>query len=891
MKNFSLILPTRNHVALVYRLLNNLVETTDVLNQIEVVLYIDEDDLASQRIEHALVPLVKVIQPKNTMGYMTQACFEASSGRYIVLLNDDAVIRTTNWDRKVLAAFLKFPDEIVLVYCNDLYYGKSMSTFPILPRKTCELMDKICPVDFQRHCIDPHVFDVFSRLSMLGHSRFVYLADVIFEHMHYDFGISMISSEVYENDDSIDQQLYSSLSKNRHNIALRMAEHIEKFRKNEVLLLEKSETVSIIVLANGKMSNDLEDYLLRQKQMLREVIVAGGEAGLCRWAFHKQMGPKLKFVQVATRTKETNLLHEASSCACGDFIVFISGNSVPQPGWLEALLETANDNSVGAVGSTIINPRSGCVEDIGIGFLKNDQGTLKKTYIYYGFPPYHPVARKKRVLQAVSLVGMLVKRGLFCKVGGLNEKEIGNEAFGLCVEISKLGKKIVNAPDAVIYGYVSDRRHDGDDNGLKSLKRDIKPDLEGILKEDKFSFGASKKVVLPSFPDHAADKMSGCAVMPIPADNRVIFSHSVSQKKLKSIGIDIRMSFHTGIGRYIRGFVGALDADFIDIKLLANRGNLLCEQFGFDARYIQSQIYTVQEQLTVPFSMRGLDSLHVPHFNVPVLWRKKLIVTIHDLIHLRFPEYRSRPLVYSYAKGLIRYAVKKADAIIVVSEFSKDDIVRTFDAKPEKIIVIYHGIDAAFLSYRSAVDSTRSNEPYFLYVGLLKAHKNVGTLIKAFQKIRDEKIIPNLKLKLIGKLDRKQVIVQMWERMIQNDPDISLETDVDESVLRERYQNAIALVQPSFYEGFGFPVVEAMASGTPVIGANMTSIPEIMGEGNGLLFDPNSEAELIDRMRRMIQDQTQRKMLIDRGLKHARSFSWKVSAEKHMQVYRTVLGV
>ncbi len=366
---------------------------------------------------------------------------------------------------------------------------------------------------------------------------------------------------------------------------------------------------------------------------------------------------------------------------------------------------------------------------------------------------------------------------------------------------------------------------------------------------------------------------------------------SAMKKNNTSVAIDVRMAAHTGIGRYIRGFVGALvPDDSIQINLIGNRQSRT-RFSGFPGyRCSDAKIYGFREQIDMLQAAKYAGCLHVPHFNIPVLWTKKLIVTIHDLIHLRFSQHLSNPLAYSYAKFMISRAVSKADAIIAVSEYGKKELVEMFWAKPEKITVIHHGIAPEFFQH-AAGSTGQFRHPYFLYVGLIKAHKNTGLLIQAFQKLRDEKIIPNLKLRLIGRLDEKQKIVRNWKQMIISDPDIIHEPSVDETNLVNAYQNALAVVQPSFYEGFGFPIVEAMASGAPVIGANATSIPEVMGEGNGLRFDPNSKTDLVNQMRRIMTDPALRNELAGRGIERAKSFSWRTSAEKHMDVYRRVLGL
>lgn len=227
MKNFSLLLPTRNRLALIKQLFDSLIETTLNPRLLEIVLYIDEDDIESHKILYPSLPLVKLIKPRDTMGNMIRKCYEASRGRYIILINDDVIFRTENWDAKILKAYSRFSDEITLIYVNDLYYGRKMCTFPILSRTTCHLMNKICPGEYRSHCIDAHIFDIFRQLSHLGYNRTTYRPKIIFEHMNYKAGASVYDAGSIHKNDMDDQSLYFSFAEERKHIAMKMAQYIE----------------------------------------------------------------------------------------------------------------------------------------------------------------------------------------------------------------------------------------------------------------------------------------------------------------------------------------------------------------------------------------------------------------------------------------------------------------------------------------------------------------------------------------------------------------------------------------------------------------------------------------------------------------------------------------
>jgi len=233
MKDFSLILPTHNHPALVRRLFDSIIRTTSNLDQLEIVLYLDSDDEESRNISHPFLHMVKLVKHPDTMGNMLRAGYAASQARYVMPINDDMLFCTEDWDTKVLKAFSRFSDDAAMVYGNDLYYGRMICTFPILSRMACELMNKICPAEYKWHCIDAHIFDIFKRLSQLGYKRALYLGNVIFEHMHHELSAAINDSELEPNSDTDDQELYFSLAQDRQRIALRMAEYI-KDRKGEL---------------------------------------------------------------------------------------------------------------------------------------------------------------------------------------------------------------------------------------------------------------------------------------------------------------------------------------------------------------------------------------------------------------------------------------------------------------------------------------------------------------------------------------------------------------------------------------------------------------------------------------------------------------------------------
>ena len=361
--------------------------------------------------------------------------------------------------------------------------------------------------------------------------------------------------------------------------------------------------------------------------------------------------------------------------------------------------------------------------------------------------------------------------------------------------------------------------------------------------------------------------------------------------KQLSVAIDVRLAHHTGIGRYIRGFVGALNnTPSASLKYHLIGPNAMQGDFParFPYRSVRTPVYSLTEQITFPMNTSSFDCLHTPHYNAPLLRRKKLVVTIHDLIHLHFQNHLPSPFARAYAQWMLPRVVKKADAIIAVSEYTKNDLVKTLNVDPQKITVVHHGVDPSFLNLEN--QAREGGERYFLYVGLLKKHKNLGVLLDAFSHLKKKSAFGNLKLKLVGTPDLKQVEVREWLQRIKEDPDIFLASHISDLELKRHYQNAVALVSPSLCEGFGFPALEAMAMKTPVIASHATSIPEILGEQGGLYFDPNSSSELERCMEQVATDFTLRKRLIEESSTRLPLFDWKIAGKKTEQVYESVLG-
>ncbi len=288
----------------------------------------------------------------------------------------------------------------------------------------------------------------------------------------------------------------------------------------------------------------------------------------------------------------------------------------------------------------------------------------------------------------------------------------------------------------------------------------------------------------------------------------------------------------------------------------------------------------------------------------PISTSARVIVTKHDMTdrkvpELLFPTWRSRFLW----EAKIRLAIRRADLVFTVSETSRRDIMETFRLGPESVRVIFDAVDPAFLPASPGPERSeivarygiKPDERFLLYVGGISPHKNLHTLVKAYdQWRRSAGGTPPVSLILVG--DYEGDVFHSSYSEIRNLIDsagmqalVRFTGFVPDADLRYLYSAADALVLPSFYEGFGLPVLESMACGTPVIASNAGALPEVVGNA-GLLFDPASPNALALVMGRLLGDESLRKDLAVRGLARAGEFTWSASAHAALSAFEEIGG-
>jgi glycosyltransferase involved in cell wall biosynthesis len=367
------------------------------------------------------------------------------------------------------------------------------------------------------------------------------------------------------------------------------------------------------------------------------------------------------------------------------------------------------------------------------------------------------------------------------------------------------------------------------------------------------------------------------------------------------VAIDARKLHDFGIGTYIRNLLRQLaridhDTDYVLLCREADLG--VGAQLGANFRTVlePSPNYSIREQVHVPWVLRRErpDVFHAPHYVLPAGVPCRSVVTIHDCIHLMFPQYLPNRMAYAYARASMWAAARRSDCILTVSEASKRDILHFFNVPPEKIVVVYNAIDDHFWVTPPDEDVARVRERYqldhqfVLYVGNIKPHKNLVRLIESFAEFRQSGF-EDVKLLIIGDEISKLPALRRAVHRHKLHKHVRFLGYVSEQTLGILYRLAAVFVFPSLYEGFGLPPLEAMASGTPVVTSNVSSLPEVAGDA-AVLVDPYDIDSIVDGLRRVVGDPALAAELRRRGLVRAREFSWERSVERTRQVYQDVGG-
>ncbi len=287
-----------------------------------------------------------------------------------------------------------------------------------------------------------------------------------------------------------------------------------------------------------------------------------------------------------------------------------------------------------------------------------------------------------------------------------------------------------------------------------------------------------------------------------------------------------------------------------------------------------------------------LDLLHDPNGIAPFLFptRAKRIVTIHDTIGYVYPQLHNRLDNWRYRLQL-PFCARQAQAVMTISKFSRQDLLRFLKLKQNKLHVSANGVESVFKPGRAAqiepvLKRYEIAAPYLLYVGGLNARKNLPRLLEAFAQVRPH--YPQLKLVIGGKRQWHHQEIDLALKKYNLEPAVHFTGYIDDADLPMVYAGAELFVFPSLYEGFGLPPLEAMACGTPVVCSNTSSLPEVVGDA-ALTVDPYDVKGLAEAIERVLGDPILQEDLRQKGLARAAQFSWERTARETLKVYQQVL--
>lgn len=365
------------------------------------------------------------------------------------------------------------------------------------------------------------------------------------------------------------------------------------------------------------------------------------------------------------------------------------------------------------------------------------------------------------------------------------------------------------------------------------------------------------------------------------------------------IGIDARKLHDFGIGTYIRNLLrelARLDQQTEFVLLCRAEDVEAIHALGPNFRPVISNAgnYSIGEQFAIPWALKreGVTLFHAPHYVLPPLVHCRSVVTIHDCIHLMFPQYLPNRVALAYARGSIAMAARRATRVMTVSETSKTDIMRFFGTDPSKIDVIYNSYDERFGIEPNAEVVSRVRERYqlqdqfILYAGNVKPHKNLDRLLEAFHLVRNRGL-KQLKLVMIGDDISKYASLRRAVHQHRLHKYVRFLGYLPEDTLAVMYRLASLFVFPSLYEGFGLPPLEAMASGTPVVTSNVSSLPEVTGDA-AVLVNPYDPEAIADGIYRALTDEPLWLGMRRKGLARARQFSWEASIRRVREIYGEV---
>jgi glycosyltransferase involved in cell wall biosynthesis len=367
-------------------------------------------------------------------------------------------------------------------------------------------------------------------------------------------------------------------------------------------------------------------------------------------------------------------------------------------------------------------------------------------------------------------------------------------------------------------------------------------------------------------------------------------------QKRPILAFDAR-AYATGIGRYSEQLLAGLRPLLPGVELWCvvhpEHGRKMAAHAD---RVIPSSapMYSLAGQMAIPGLVEGATLLHCPHYDIPVLYSRRMSVTIHDVTHLIDPAFRNTLKSRVFAKSLLKIAVSKARRIITISQYSKRMILEHLGGSESKISVIHRYASPIFtpMPRHEAKEMVRSEldlgRDYFLFVGSPKPSKNLPILFEAFARLQLQHR-GAIELVVIGKDKKNEPSLHALALQLGIEKQLRWIDSVSDGLLRACYAGAEATILPSRQEGFGLPVVESMACGTPVICADAASLPEVAG-GCALLFDASSAEDCAAQMSKILESSQLSVELREKGLARARQFDGAKAVAGHAKLFTELLA-
>jgi len=373
----------------------------------------------------------------------------------------------------------------------------------------------------------------------------------------------------------------------------------------------------------------------------------------------------------------------------------------------------------------------------------------------------------------------------------------------------------------------------------------------------------------------------------------------VSDRRAVQLDVRIVQDPLTGVGRYLvrlLGEIARLEPEDVAVTAVGRAGQPpLCEalpMIRLTGRAGRSGPLGLAQHLVLRHALREqrCDLYHYPNFDVPPVPASKVVATCYDLEPLRHPDLFSRKIVLFYR--LMSRRLRTVDRVITISESTARDVHELLGIPHERITPIHLGVEPTFARASAGEQhrvrsAHRLPERFVLYLGNTMPHKNVERLVEAMSMVRQSH--PDVALVLGGAPDKHRGNVEQTIARHHLGDVVRFLGKVPEADLPGLISSATLFAFPSLYEGFGLPVLEAMACGTPVVTSNRSSLPEVVGDA-GVMVEPTDVAALAAALRALLDDEGHASRLGERGLERARQFTWRRCADAHLQVYREVLA-